>query len=119
MLVPVFRTRARRLVSSGLTAKRWGGSFPYLLPAQDASARILGTLVFVDATDWAQVSAALDELEGTDPAHPEPDDNLYNRILHEVETTDGTAHTAWVYIPPAKNHASLSKQYAVIGGEWR
>lgn len=99
------------------------GEYPYLLPArpgQDAPApHVRGTLVFVDPADWEAVAASLDELEGTDPTRPVHDDNLYNRVLTEVTTEDGQAHTAWVYIPPQAAHARLRERYPVVtGGEW-
>lgn len=104
------------------------GSYPYLLPAsapvgsdaagQDAPV-VRGTLVFVDPADWEAVAASLDELEGTDPARPVHDDNLYNRVLAEVVTEAGESVTAWVYIPPASKQAQLRERYPLVpGGEW-
>ncbi|WP_237198710.1 gamma-glutamylcyclotransferase family protein [Rothia nasimurium] len=110
------------------------GSYPYLLPASapvststgsgdtgaDAPAPVVrGTLVFVDPADWEAVAASLDELEGTDPARPVHDDNLYNRVLAEVVTDAGEPVTAWVYIPPVSKQAQLRERYPLVpGGEW-
>lgn len=106
------------------------GSYPYLLPAsapasnsgteQDAPAPVVrGTLVFVDPADWETVAASLDELEGTNPAHPVHDDNLYNRVLAQVVTEAGESVTAWVYIPPTHRHEELRRRYPLVpGGEW-
>lgn len=105
------------------------GSYPYLLPAsapvgsdaagQDAPV-VRGTLVFVDPADWEAVAASLDELEGTDPARPVHDDNLYNRVLAEVVTEAGESVTAWVYIPPTHRHEELRRRHRLVpGGEWR
>lgn len=104
------------------------GSYPYLLPAsapvgsdaagQDAPV-VRGTLVFVDPADWEAVAASLDELEGTDPARPVHDGNLYNRVLAEVVTDAGEPVTAWVYIPPVSKQAQLRERYPLVpGGEW-
>ncbi|MDO4822360.1 MAG: gamma-glutamylcyclotransferase family protein [Rothia sp. (in: high G+C Gram-positive bacteria)] len=111
------------------------GSYPYLLPASapvstpagsgdtgaDAPAPVVrGTLVFVDPADWETVAASLDELEGTNPAHPVHDDNLYNRVLAQVVTEAGENITAWVYIPPTHRHEELRRRHRrVPGGEWR
>ena len=104
------------------------GSYPYLLPASasvgsDAAGQsapvVRGTLVFVDPADWEAVAASLDELEGTDPARPVHDDNLYNRVLAEVVTDAGERVTAWVYIPPVSKQAQLRERYPLVpGGEW-
>lgn len=95
------------------------GSYPYLLPAQDAGALVAGTLVFVAEQHWAEVAASLDELEDTNPVLPVDDANLYNRVLHEVTAQDGTVHTAWVYIPPAHRHAHLRERYPLVpGSDW-
>lgn len=104
------------------------GSYPYLLPASasvgsDAAGQgapvVRGTLVFVDPADWEAVAASLDELEGTDPARPVHDDNLYNRVLAEVVTDAGEPVTAWVYIPPVSKQAQLREHYPLVpGGEW-
>ena len=104
------------------------GSYPYLLPASasvgsDAAGQgapvVRGTLVFVDPADWEAVAASLDELEGTDPARPVHDDNLYNRVLAEVVTDAGEPVTAWVYIPPVSKQAQLRERYPLVpGGEW-
>lgn len=106
------------------------GSYPYLLPAsapvgssaagQDApTPLVLGTLVFVDPADWEAVATSLDEREGTDPARPVQDDNLYNRVLAKVVTDAGDPVTAWVYIPPVSKQAQLRERYPLVpGGEW-
>lgn len=104
------------------------GSYPYLLPASasvgsDAAGQgapvVRGTLVFVDPADWEAVAASLDELEGTDPARPVHDDDLYNRVLAEVVTDAGERVTAWVYIPPVSKQAQLRERYPLVpGGEW-
>lgn len=105
------------------------GFYPYLLPASapvgsDAAGQgapvVRGTLVFVDPADWEAVAASLDELEGTNPARPVHDDNLYNRVLAEVVTVAGEQVTAWVYIPPVSKQAQLRERYPLVpGGEWR
>ncbi|HJD51644.1 MAG TPA: gamma-glutamylcyclotransferase [Candidatus Rothia avistercoris] len=106
------------------------GSYPYLLPASAPAGKggagadtpaplVRGTLVFVDPANWEAVAASLDELEGTDPARPVHDDNLYNRVLAEVVTDAGEPVTAWVYIPPVSKQAQLRERYPLVpGGEW-
>lgn len=96
------------------------GRYPYLLDeVEDAAGRhVLGNLVFVEAEDWEEVSASLDELEGTDPWSPVDDANLYNRVVRTVKTAEG-GYEAWIYIPPVCNQAGLAQTYPRIeSGDW-
>ena len=101
------------------------GRFPYLLDSPevlgtlDDVGAVRGALVHFDGTDWEQISAVLDELEGCSTEHPVDDRNLYNRVQREVTTASSKRELAWVYIPPVARQAELAELYPLIkSGDW-
>ena len=67
------------------------GIYPAAVPAPDG--RVWGELY--EMSDVETVLAALDEIEGFTPDHP--DRSLYMRGEADVTRADGTAAPAWVY----------------------
>ncbi|MCU1384055.1 MAG: ytfP [Acidobacteria bacterium] len=67
------------------------GIYPAAIPASDE--RVLGEVHRM--TDVDIVLAALDEIEGYRPAHP--DASLYTRVETPVTLDDGRVEMAWAY----------------------
>lgn len=79
--------------------------------AADAAGAV-GEVVWIRADAWSGVLAALDRLEGYDPADP---DQLFDRVIRRVETADGSVD-CWVYL--AGGVLSRSVRSVVADNDW-
>lgn len=72
----------------------------------------VGEAVWIRPGSWPAVLAALDHLEGYDPANPA---SLFVRVLRAVETDEGPV-TCWTYLagPPLLE----APRPEVSGGDW-
>ena len=87
------------------------GPYPAAVERPGAGAAI-GEVVWIPPTAWPEVLAALDHLEGYDPADA---DRLYERVVRPVQTADGPVD-CWVYL--AGRRLSASARPVVTGGDW-
>ena len=71
-----------------------------------------GEVVWIRPAAWSSVLAALDHLEGYDPADPR---RLFDRVVRPVETAEG-AVDCWVYL--AGGLLSGSARPVVADGDW-
>lgn len=71
-----------------------------------------GEVVWIRSVVWPAVVAALDLLEGYDPADPH---RLFDRVVRPVETADGQVE-CWVYL--AGRMLAESARPAVVNGDW-
>lgn len=87
------------------------GHYPAVLPRPGAGYAV-GEVVWIRPAAWTAVLAALDHLEGYDPADR---DSLFVRVVRPVETAEGPVD-CWVYLAGP----SLSDQDwpVVAGGDW-
>ena len=72
----------------------------------------VGDVVWIRATEWPAVLAALDHLEGYDPGDPDP---LFDRVIRSIETAQGPVD-CWVYL--AGRDLAESAPPLVAGGDW-
>jgi gamma-glutamylcyclotransferase (GGCT)/AIG2-like uncharacterized protein YtfP len=84
------------------------GIYPAAIP--DPSGRVLGEVY--DVRDAPAVLAALDEIEGYTPGHP--DRSLYVRSEVPVALPDGTETAAWVYF----YNAPLGQAQRIPSGDY-
>ncbi|KPC58832.1 gamma-glutamylcyclotransferase family protein [Streptomyces chattanoogensis] len=92
-----------------------GPGYPYAV-AGPADAVVHGTLVHPRDTDYDEVRAVLDRLEGYAPGDPE---NVYERVVTEAVRPDGGTVRAWVYLAAAPLAARLRATGPLIeGGCW-
>ena len=87
------------------------GRYPAAVERPDAAGAV-GEVVWVRAGEWPEVLAALDYLEGYDPADPNP---LFERIVRSVDTTEGSLE-CWVYV--AGRTLAEAGLPLVAGGDW-
>ncbi|WP_020116221.1 gamma-glutamylcyclotransferase family protein [Streptomyces canus] len=92
-----------------------GPGYPYAV--EGAGGTVAGELVTPRADAYAELLAALDELEEYRPGDPR---NLYERVAREViRTADGTPVRAWVYVAAPSVAARLRARGRLIGsGDW-
>lgn len=69
------------------------GHYPAAVERPGAAGAV-GEVLWFDSRDWPEVLAALDHLEGYDPADP---DRLFDRVVRPVETVQGP-EDCWVYL---------------------
>lgn len=69
------------------------GYYPAAVDRAGAGGTI-GDIVWIRPVDWPAVLAALDHLEGYDPADPDP---LFDRVVRPVDSADGPVD-CWVYL---------------------
>jgi gamma-glutamylcyclotransferase (GGCT)/AIG2-like uncharacterized protein YtfP len=106
----------------GRTERVLAGSLPgvVLLDCGDYPAAVersgaggaAGEAVWIRPGAWAAVLAALDHLEGYDPADP---DRLFDRVVRPVETAGGPVD-CWVYL--AGRTLVASARPVVAEGDW-
>ena len=97
----------------------FGTAIPYAVPFPGA--RIVGDLITIDPTQYTQVLADLDRLEGYHPARPE--DSHYIRTTTPVTATNPlpgggtweTFHTAWIYLAGAPIGPDMTR---IPGDDW-
>ena len=87
------------------------GHYPAAVDRPGAGGAV-GQVVWMRPTDWPSVLAALDHLEGYDPADP---DRLFDRVVRPVETADGPVD-CWVYL--AGRELAESAPPPVPDGDW-
>lgn len=88
------------------------GFYPMLV--EEAGFQVKGVLLTVQPETYQDVIAALDSLEGFDPANP--DVPGYQRVTREVWRENGRSAWAWIYI----GQADYVKEYFPIpNGDWR
>lgn len=87
------------------------GHYPAGVERPGAVAAI-GEVVWIRPTVWSEVLAALDHLEGYDPADA---DRLYDRVVRSVQTMEGPVD-CWVYL--AGRMLNASARPVVTGGDW-
>ncbi|MFF0089353.1 gamma-glutamylcyclotransferase family protein [Streptomyces canus] len=92
-----------------------GPGYPYAV--EETGGEVAGELVTPWADAYAELLAALDELEEYTPGDPR---NLYERVAREVtRTADGTAVRAWVYVAAPSVTAHLRARGKLIeSGDW-
>jgi gamma-glutamylcyclotransferase (GGCT)/AIG2-like uncharacterized protein YtfP len=92
-----------------------GPGYPYAV--EGAGGTVAGELVTPRAEAYAELLAALDELEEYRPGDPR---NLYERVAREViRTADGTPVRAWVYVAAPSVAARLRARGRLIeSGDW-
>ncbi|MFJ9146480.1 gamma-glutamylcyclotransferase family protein [Streptomyces sp. NPDC102270] len=92
-----------------------GPGYPYAV--EGAGGEVMGELVTPRADTYAELLAALDELEEYAPGDPR---NLYERVAREVtRTADGRAVRAWVYVAAPPVAARLRTRGRLIeSGDW-
>ncbi|PSM43397.1 hypothetical protein C6Y14_11320 [Streptomyces dioscori] len=96
-----------------------GPGYPYAVETPESSGGLIhGELVTADPTTYAQLLAALDELEEYTPNNPA---NLYERVPRDVtRLTDGARVRAWVYVAaPAVATQLRANGNLIRGGNWR
>lgn len=94
-------------------ATMWDNHGAYPFVALVGAGSVLGELVTAPAGDHVDLLGALDHLEGHEPGAP---DNLYERVIVEVETAEG-AQRAWVYV--RTDVEDLDRALPRIpGGDW-
>ncbi|MYT05660.1 gamma-glutamylcyclotransferase [Streptomyces sp. SID5470] len=92
-----------------------GPGYPYAV--EGAGGTVAGELVTPRADAYAELLAALDELEEYRPGDPR---NLYERVAREViRTADGTPVRAWVYVaaPPVATRLR-ARGRPIESGDW-
>jgi gamma-glutamylcyclotransferase (GGCT)/AIG2-like uncharacterized protein YtfP len=87
------------------------GHYPAAVERPDAGGAV-GAVVWIRSSAWPAVLAALDHLEGYDPADAQP---LFGRVVRPVETTDGPV-ACWVYL--AGRQLAAADRPIVAGGDW-
>ena len=87
------------------------GHYPAAVERPEAGDAI-GDVLWVQPAAWPEVLAALDHLEGYDPADPEP---LYTRVIRPVEVA-GELVDCWVYVAGAQ--IAGSARPVVESGDW-
>lgn len=87
------------------------GHYPAAVERPGARGAI-GEVVWIPATAWPAVLAALDHLEGYDPAEAH---RLFDRVVRPVQTADGPVD-CWVYLAGPMLRASTRP--VVTGGDW-
>lgn len=92
-----------------------GPGYPYAV--EGTGGTVAGELVTPRADAYAELLAALDELEEYRPGDPR---NLYERVAREViRTADGTPVRAWVYVAAPPVAARLRARGRLIeSGDW-
>ncbi|MFF7639020.1 gamma-glutamylcyclotransferase [Streptomyces canus] len=92
-----------------------GPGYPYAV--EGAGGTVAGELVTPRADAYAELLAALDELEEYRPGDPR---NLYERVARQViRTADGTPVRAWVYVAAPPVAARLRARGRLIeSGDW-
>ncbi|WP_329598609.1 gamma-glutamylcyclotransferase [Streptomyces pseudovenezuelae] len=92
-----------------------GPGYPYAV--EEAGGTVAGELLTPRADAYAELLAALDELEEYTPGHPR---NLYERVAREViRAADGTPVRAWVYVAAPPVAARLRARGKLIeSGDW-
>jgi len=76
------------------------------------SAAAVGEVVWVREAAWPSTLAALDHLEGYDPADSH---RLFDRVVRSVETAEAPVD-CWVYL--AGPMLAGSARHEVTGGDW-
>jgi len=106
-------TRAERVVAGRLAGVVLldCGRYPAAVE-RPGGAGAAGEVVWIRPGAWPGVVAALDQLEGYDPADPE---RLFDRVARPVETADGPVD-CWVYL--AGPMLAGSPWPVVAGGDW-
>jgi len=92
-----------------------GPGYPYAV--EEAGGTVAGELLTPRADAYAELLAALDELEEYTPGDPR---NLYERGAREViRAADGTPVRAWVYVAAPPVAARLRARGKLIeSGDW-
>jgi len=92
-----------------------GPGYPYAV--EEAGGTVAGELLTPRADAYAELLAALDELEEYTPGDPR---NLYERVAREViRAADGTPVRAWVYVAAPPVAARLRARGKLIeSGDW-
>ncbi len=116
-LMSGFKRPGRSRIDPNLTAIGRGsiqatlfdlGLYPAAIPASDG--RVLGEVHRM--TDADAVLAALDEIEGYRPGHP--DASLYTRVETPVTFDDGHVEQAWAYF----YNAPLGRAQRIASGDY-
>jgi gamma-glutamylcyclotransferase (GGCT)/AIG2-like uncharacterized protein YtfP len=111
----------RRLLAGRTTAEisatlpghaLYGQGLPYAVAAE-ASAAVVGDLMFLDAERYDEVLADLDRLEGYRPGRS----SFYVRQAVTVRI-EGGEETAWVYLAGPETARRLSDVERIDGGDW-
>src|ERR1700694_5428983 len=111
----------RRLLAGRTTAEisatlpghaLYGQGLPYAVGAE-ASAAVVGDLMFVDAERYDEVLADLDRLEGYRPGRS----SFYVRQAVTVRK-EGGEETAWVYLAGPETARRLNDVERIDGGDW-
>ena len=87
------------------------GHYPAAVERPGAGEAV-GEVVWIEPDAWFTTLAALDHLEGYDPAD---NDRFYERVIRSVTTAHG-AVDCWVYL--AGRMLAGSAQPVVTGGDW-
>ncbi|WP_370418177.1 gamma-glutamylcyclotransferase family protein [Streptomyces sp. QH1-20] len=92
-----------------------GPGYPYAVSAP-AESVIRGDLLTLAPARYAELLAALDELEGYAPGDPR---NLYERVAREVLPDGGGTVRAWVYLAADRLARRLRDEGTPLpGGDW-
>lgn len=92
-----------------------GPGYPFVVGDPAGTGVVLGDVVDIPASHYAQVLADLDRLESYVPGDAR---SLYVRVACEVQTDRG-AREAWVYFaPPARAADFLAADRPIPGGSW-
>jgi gamma-glutamylcyclotransferase (GGCT)/AIG2-like uncharacterized protein YtfP len=87
------------------------GFFPMLV--EEAETVVTGMVNHIAESEYAAVMARLDALEGYDPQNP--DAFGYQRVVREVQLSNGRSLKAWVYVGQKTAVRDLSP---IPGGNW-
>ena len=87
--------------------------FPMMVETEAADSYVQGQLIWVEPDRYATILAAVDALEGFDPADHEH--SLYIRSQQIVEAADGLNVNAWAYVGKRLLVRGLS---VVPNGDW-
>ncbi|NEB04300.1 gamma-glutamylcyclotransferase [Streptomyces sp. SID13726] len=92
-----------------------GPGYPYAV--EETGGAVAGEIVTPRPDAYAELLAALDELEEYTPGDPR---NLYERVAREVlRTADGTSVRAWVYVAAPSVAVGLRARGKLIeGSDW-
>ncbi len=87
------------------------GRYPAAIERPGAG-EVVGEVVWIQPDAWLTTLAALDHLEGYDPADP---DRLFDRVVRSVTTDEGSVN-CWVYL--AGRMLAGSARPVVPDGDW-
>lgn len=98
--------------------RMYAGIYPCITD-DAAGGQVVGDLLYIQPERYAEVLAALDDLEQYDPDEEDP---WYIRVQRTVEHTDASGQThhiaAWVYLGGRATLAAYTEEQRVPSGDW-